>query len=95
MWMRMVQAGIDGEVARWVWCVLEELPSCSYVTWLCCSRDVEAQLNHVLVKPEPAIYFLAGNSDLLSDSYDNSLNFSSNFPPSYFTQVVLSAERSS
>jgi hypothetical protein len=32
------------------------------------SRDVEAQLNHVLVKPEPVLYFLGADSDLLFDS---------------------------
>lgn len=47
MWMQLVRAGIDGEMA---------------------SRDVEAQLNHVLVKPEPASYFLGGSSDILYDA---------------------------
>ncbi len=47
LWMRMVHAGIEGEIA---------------------SRDVEAQLNHVLVKPEPSCYFLGGSSDLLHDA---------------------------
>jgi hypothetical protein len=46
MWMQLVRAGIDGEMA---------------------SRDVEMQLNHVLVKPEPAIYFLGGSNDILFD----------------------------
>ena len=32
------------------------------------SRDVEAQLNHVLVKPEPAIYFLGGSNEILFDA---------------------------
>ncbi len=47
MWMQLVRAGIDGEIA---------------------SRDVEAQLNHVLVKPEPAIYFLGGSNEILFDT---------------------------
>ena len=46
MWMQMVLAGIEGEVA---------------------SRDVEAQLNHVLVKPEPANYFLGGSDEIIFD----------------------------
>lgn len=31
------------------------------------SRDVEAQLNHVLVKPEPANYFLGGSDAIIFD----------------------------
>ncbi len=46
MWMKLVQSGIEGDVA---------------------SRDVESLTNHVLVKPEPACYFLGGNSEILFD----------------------------
>jgi hypothetical protein len=32
------------------------------------SRDVETQLNHVLVKPEPSGYFLGGGNGILYDT---------------------------